>query len=102
MFCDLHVLKNWYCCLRIDKRNKTRRRFYYRRIEKEKLRLAELGSCQACVKKYCPSDRDPEEFVDRLAIGAIALVEDVAKKTGLTVDEILSRFYWDDLPANTN
>lgn len=47
------VLKNHYCCLRIDGRNKTKRRSYYRLIEKEKLRLAELGICQECIRLIC-------------------------------------------------
>lgn len=45
-------LKNYYCCLRVGKRNKALRRMYYRRIEKEKLKLVEEGICQGCVIVY--------------------------------------------------
>lgn len=36
-------LTNYYVVIRIDGRNKTVRRRWYRKVEKEKLRLAELG-----------------------------------------------------------
>lgn len=49
---DFNALRNWYCCLRIEKRNKTKTRFYYRKISKEKIRLAELGYCQTCIIAY--------------------------------------------------
>lgn len=39
-------LMNYYVVIRIDGRNKTIRRRWYRKIEKEKLRLAELGVYQ--------------------------------------------------------
>ena len=54
------------------------------------------------ILKYCPPDRDHEEFIDRLAIGSIVMVEHTAKKTGLTVDELLSRFLWDDFDRKQN
>lgn len=56
------ILRNWYCCLRVSKRNEALRRFYYRKIEKEKLRIAELGSCQRCIKRYC-------RYLSNLAVG---------------------------------
>jgi hypothetical protein len=46
-------LKNTYCSLRTQKRNKTLRRMYYRQIENEKLELAKMGKCQECIKIYC-------------------------------------------------
>lgn len=46
-------LTNYYCCLRVGKRNKALRRMYYRKIEKEKLKLAELNECQECLRIYC-------------------------------------------------
>jgi hypothetical protein len=46
-------LKNYYVGLRVGKRNKALRRMYYRKIEKEKLRLVEQGICQGCVISYC-------------------------------------------------
>lgn len=46
-------LRNYYCALRIYKRNQSRRRFYYRRISKECLRLVEAGACAECVRVYC-------------------------------------------------
>jgi hypothetical protein len=46
-------LKLLYAVLKEQKRNQAKRRFYYRKIEREKLRLAELGECQECIKNYC-------------------------------------------------
>jgi hypothetical protein len=46
-------LSNYYVGLRVGKRNKALRRMYYRKIEKEKLRLAELNICQDCILKNC-------------------------------------------------
>lgn len=61
---DFNALRNWYCCLRIEKRNKTKRRFYYRKITKEKLRLAEQGHCQTCIIEYARnlSKTKPKQF----------------------------------------
>lgn len=47
------VLCNIYCRLRAEKRNKAVRRSSYRLIEKERLRLAEMGVCQGCIKVTC-------------------------------------------------
>lgn len=46
-------LKGLYCCLRIERRNKTLQRKYYRLIERRKLQIAELGVCQECIRLYC-------------------------------------------------
>lgn len=46
-------LTNYYCVIRVEKRNKAIRRRYYRKVEKEKLRLAELGICQECIRITC-------------------------------------------------
>lgn len=48
-----NTLKQLYFILKEQRRNRARRRFYYRKITKEKLRLAELGECQECIKNYC-------------------------------------------------
>ena len=45
-----HNLKNYYVIIRVDGRNKTIRRRWYRKVEKEKLRLAELGVYQPHIK----------------------------------------------------
>lgn len=46
-------LTNYYCVIRVEKRNKAIRRRYYRKVEKEKLRLAEAGCCQECIRLVC-------------------------------------------------
>lgn len=46
-------LQNYYVVLRVDGRNKTLRRRYYRAVELEKLRLAELGLCQLQIIGVC-------------------------------------------------
>lgn len=46
-------LRPLYACLRAYKRNKTLRRSYYRKIEKEKLRLAEEGINQEKIRLAC-------------------------------------------------
>lgn len=46
-------LQNYYVILRVDGRNKTIRRRYYRAVELEKLRLAELGYCQLQIIGVC-------------------------------------------------
>lgn len=46
-------LANLYVVIRIENRNKAIRRRYYRMVEKEKLRLAELGHCQDCILLVC-------------------------------------------------
>ena len=43
-------LCNYYVVIRLDGRNKTIRRRYYRKVEVEKLRLAELGVYQPHIK----------------------------------------------------
>lgn len=59
-FMDLSVLpywsgnlKNYYVLLRVEGRNKTLRRRYYRKVEAEKLRLAEAGYCQIQITLVC-------------------------------------------------
>lgn len=47
------TLTSHYVIIRVDARNQSRRRKHYRLIEKEKLRLAELGYCQECIKLVC-------------------------------------------------
>lgn len=46
-------LIHYYVVIRVDGRNLSRRRKYYRLVEKEKLRLAELGICQECIRLTC-------------------------------------------------
>lgn len=45
---------------------------------------------------HCPADRSPDELVDRLAIGSIAVIEASAVKLNRTVDDILEKFVWND------
>ena len=47
------LLKNYYVVIRVDGRNKTIRRRYYRKVQKEKLLLAEAGQCQECIRLVC-------------------------------------------------
>jgi hypothetical protein len=53
MLQETNNLKLLYSILKEQFRNHAKRRFYYRKIEKEKLRLSELGTCQECIKNYC-------------------------------------------------
>lgn len=46
-------LCNYYVVIRVDGRNKTVRRRFYRRVELEKLRLAALGINQRQIKGVC-------------------------------------------------
>lgn len=46
-------LTNYYCALRVSKRNKALRRAYYRKIAVEKLVLAEAGINQEKIKAVC-------------------------------------------------
>lgn len=46
-------LRNHYVSIRVDSRNATIRRRHYRAVEKEKLRLAELGICQKQIIACC-------------------------------------------------
>lgn len=46
-------LMNLYFVIRVENRNKTIRRRYYRLVEAEKLRLAEGGHCQECIRLVC-------------------------------------------------
>jgi hypothetical protein len=48
-----HTLKNHYVSIRVDGRNATVKRRHYRAVEKEKLRLAELGICQQQILACC-------------------------------------------------
>lgn len=45
---------------------------------------------------YCPPERDHSEFIERLAIGSIVIIEKAAENTGQTIPEILERFVWND------
>lgn len=47
------LLANYYVVLRVDGRNKTIRRRYYRLVELEKYRLACLGICQRQIIAVC-------------------------------------------------
>lgn len=47
------LLANYYVVLRVEGRNKTLRRRYYRLVEREKLRLAVLGIDQHQIKAAC-------------------------------------------------
>lgn len=51
---------------------------------------------QDWILKYCPAGVEPELFVDRLAMGAIAIIQEASVKTGLSVSEIVQRFYCND------
>ena len=46
-------LKNYYWFIRIEGRDKAKRRRYYRKIEKEKLYLAENGVEQDAIRAVC-------------------------------------------------
>lgn len=46
-------LANYYVCIRVDGRNRTLRRRYYRFVELEKLRLAMLGIDQQQIIACC-------------------------------------------------
>ena len=46
-------LRNYYWFIRVEGRDKAKRRKYYRRIEKEKLRLVELGYDPVIVIALC-------------------------------------------------
>lgn len=46
-------LKNYYWYIRVEARDKAKRRRYYRLIYKEKLRLAELGVNQQYIEATC-------------------------------------------------
>ena len=52
------LLQNYYYMIRVEGRDKAKRIRYYRKLQKEKLRLAELGIDQTqinAVCKYCVS-----------------------------------------------
>jgi hypothetical protein len=46
-------LKNYYWYIRVEGRDKAKRRRFYRLIEKEKLRLAEIGVNQELILVVC-------------------------------------------------
>lgn len=46
-------LKNYYWHIRMEGRDKAKRRRYYRKISKEKLRLAEMGINQELIECVC-------------------------------------------------
>ena len=46
-------LNNYYWYIRVEGRDKAKRRRYYRKIEKEKIRLAEQGLNQVLIKAVC-------------------------------------------------
>jgi hypothetical protein len=48
-----NTLKNYYLHIRVEGRDKAKRRRYYRKIEKEKLRLAEMGVSQELLISVC-------------------------------------------------
>ena len=43
--------------------------------------------------KYTPDD-DYEDFVERLAIGAIAIIEEASRKMNVSIPEIVNDFYY--------
>lgn len=47
------TLTNYYCALRVGKRNKSLTRGYYRKLAVEKLRLAEMGINQVKINAVC-------------------------------------------------
>lgn len=48
------------------------------------------------IMAHLPAGRSPDELVDRLAIGSIALIEASAVKLHRSVDDILEKFVWND------
>lgn len=48
-----NLLSNYYWVIRVEGRNRAKRRKYYRYVEKEKLRLSDLGVCQIQIKAVC-------------------------------------------------
>lgn len=46
-------LKNYYVVVRVHRRNQAMRRKYYRKIEREKLRLAEMDINQDLINAVC-------------------------------------------------
>lgn len=48
-----HLLANYYVVIRVDGRNKTIRRRYYRLVEREKYRLSRLGIDQRQIIAVC-------------------------------------------------
>lgn len=48
-----HLLRNYYVSLRLCRRGSSLQRSYYRKVQKEKLRLAEEGVCQNKIKAAC-------------------------------------------------
>lgn len=46
-------LREYYWVIRVEGRNKVKRRRYYRYVEKEKLRLAEMGIYQPLILAVC-------------------------------------------------
>ena len=47
------------------------------------------------IAKFCPDDMDASEFVARLAVGTIALIEEVSKNTGRTIPDLIKQFDYD-------
>ena len=48
------------------------------------------------VLKYCPVGVDIDDFVDRLAMGAILVIETAHEKTKMPIKSILAGFYYKD------
>lgn len=46
------------------------------------------------VIKYSPDDVCIDEFVDKLALGSIRLIQQASQKSGLTIPELIQRFYF--------
>ncbi len=47
------ILQNQYMRLRLERRNKTKMRYWYRAIKREKLRLVELGISYELIDRIC-------------------------------------------------
>ena len=48
------------------------------------------------IMTHLPAGRSPDELVDRLAIGSIAVIEASAVRLNRSVDDILEKFVWND------
>ena len=51
---------------------------------------------QDWVVKYTPFHSSMDEFIDRLAIGTIALIQHSSKSMNVSIPEIIERFYYSD------
>ena len=42
---------------------------------------------------HVPIDMDVDEFIDKLAIGTIGVIEHASKSTNISVDDLVKQFY---------